>query len=130
MLVAALLLPLCGCTSDGKVVLVNRSDAVLTVGPGVVVPACDSLTLTRAEYLDALELGTELFDAGQSWDAPPGALAWNSISMSREEVSFDTTMVVSSVADVNIAYGEVADASLPSCGGPPRGILPGVPLPS
>ena len=76
-IVFAALLAGCGAPTLPQVTIANRTDAVLTVGPGQVVRACGSTTTSQADYQTAQEKGVEMAINGQTWDAPAGALVWD-----------------------------------------------------
>lgn len=129
-IVAAGLLVGCAAPVPGPLILANRSDAILTVGPGLVIPACGSTTTTIAGYEAARTKGQELAANDQTWDAPDGALVWTFDAMAESGgVSTRTfTYVVSSSADPEMRMGRFAEDELPACGGRPRGIQPGTPM--
>ncbi len=128
-IVFAGLLAGCGAPTPPQVTIANRTDAVLTVGPGLVIRACGSTTTSQADYQTAQKKGVEMAINGQTWDAPAGALVWDMpIVNARGTVSAGTiTLVVSSTADPEARSGTVAEDALPACAGQPRGIEPGLP---
>ena len=129
-IVVAGLLAACGAPAPGQITIANRSDAVLTVGPGLVIPACGSTVTTQAGYEAARTRAGELAMNGQTWDAPAGALVWTNLAIAnaRDALPAGTfTLIVSSTADPAARNGTVAEDALPACGGHPRGIEPGLP---
>jgi hypothetical protein len=119
-----------GCGAPAQVTIANRSDAVLTVGPGLVIPACGATTTSLGAYETARLKAGELALNGQTWDAPAGALVWTNLAITtaRGTLPIGTvTLIVSSTADPVARTGTVAEEALPQCGGRPRGIEPGVP---
>jgi len=127
--VVAGLLAGCGALPPAQVTIANRTDAVLTVGPGLVIPACGSTTTSQADYQTAQKKGAEMAFNGQTWAAPAGALVWGlPIVNARGTVPTGTiTIIVSSTADPEARSGTVAEDALPVCGGQPQGIEPGFP---
>jgi hypothetical protein len=120
----------CGAPTPPEITIANRSDAVLTLGPGLVVPACGSTTTSLADYKTAQDKAGEMAANGQTWDAPAGALVLQGPAFvtGRGTVPTGTvTLIVSSGADPDVRGGTVAEDALPACGGQPRGIEPGLP---
>ena len=98
------------------------------MGPGLVIPACGSTTVSLPDYEAARIKGGEMAANDQTWDAPAGALVWTSEAMAAQRGATGTfTVVVSSTADPEGRIGAVADFDLPTCGGQPLGIWPGLP---
>ncbi len=128
-IVVAGLLAGCGSPTPPQITIANRSDAILTVGPGLVIPACGSTTISVADYETARTKAGAMAMNGQTWDAPAGALVWDlAIVNARGTVPTGTiTLVVSSTADPEARSGTVAEDALPACAGQPRGIEPGLP---
>jgi hypothetical protein len=129
-IVAAGLLAGCGAPPPAQITIANRTDAILTVGPGLVIPACGSTTTPQADYETARTRAGEMAMDGQTWDAPAGALVWTSLAFATARGTNPTgtiTLVVSSSADPDARSGTVAEDALPACGGQPRGIEPGLP---
>lgn len=119
----------CGAPTPAQITIANRSDAILTVGPGLVILACGSTTTLLADYETARTKAGEMAMNGQVWDAPVGALVWDlAIVNARGSVPTGTiTLIVTSTADPEARSGTVAEAALPACGGAPMGIEPGLP---
>jgi hypothetical protein len=129
-IVLAGLLAGCGAPTPPQIAIANRSDAILTVGPGLVIPACGSTTTSQADYETARTKAGEMAMNGQTWDAPAGALVWTNLAFATARGTVPTgtiTLVVSSTADPVARSGTVAEDTLPACGGQPRGIEPGLP---
>jgi hypothetical protein len=128
--VAAGLLAGCAAPTPGPLVIANRSDAILTVGPGLIIEACGSTTTTIAGYEAARSRGQELVVDDQTWDAPEGALLWtfDALTTSGDAPAGAFTFIVSGSADPDMRIGTVAEDALPACGGQPQGIQPGTPL--
>jgi hypothetical protein len=121
--VLASLLAGCGAVPAAQITIVNRSNAVLTAGPGVIIPACGSTTTSLVEYAATRNKAAEMAFNGQTWDAPPDALMWSSPAIAVARGTIPTgmmTIVVSSSADVDVRAGAVAEDELPACGGQPR----------
>jgi hypothetical protein len=128
--VVASVVAACAAASPAQVTIANRSDATLTVGPGLVIPACGSTTTSIADYERARTKAGEMAINGQTWDAPAGALVWTDLALATGGGSLPSgtvTLVVSSTADPDARSGTVANDALPPCDGEPRGIEPGVP---
>jgi hypothetical protein len=104
----------------------NRSASAITVGPGLSIPACGWATASRTAYDAARLRAGEMAAAGQTWDAPAGALVWGNMAVGFEPTQ-DLTVVISGTAPVAVRLGVVAEADLPECGGAPMGIEPGLP---
>ena len=120
---AALLLAGCG---GPELVLINRSDADLTVGPGVVIPACDAIALAPDAFEAARVRGGEMAATGERWDAPAGALVWNDWAIAGSGPG-TVSIVVSGTRGPEVHRGLPAESTLPPCGGAPVGIVPGLP---
>jgi hypothetical protein len=129
-IVVAGLLAGCGSPTPPQLTIANRSDAILTVGPGLVILACGSTTIPVTDYETARTEAGELAMNGQTWDAPAGALVWTNLAIVNARGTVPTgtvTLVVSSSADPDARSGTVGEDALPACGGQPRGIEPGLP---
>jgi hypothetical protein len=129
-IVAPGLLATCTASAPAQITIANRSDATLTVGPGLVVPACGSTTTSRVDYETARTKAGALALNGQTWDAPAGALVWTSLAIVAGSGTVPTgtiTVIVSSTADPIARTGTLAEDGLPACAGEPRGLDPGVP---
>ena len=128
--VVAGLLAGCATPAPAQLVIANRSDAILTVGPGLVIPACGATTTSLADYEIARTKAGELAMNGQTWDAPVGAIVWwasPAFATAGGIVPTGTiTLVVSSSADPDLRIGTVAKDALPACGGQPLGIETGL----
>ncbi len=128
-LVGLVLLAGCGAQAPATLTIANRTDAALTVGPGIVIPAC-GLTTTTFDAYDAARLKAgEMAMNNQTWDAPPGALVWTNLAFAFSDSASKTatTVVVTSTADPAVKTGTVAENALPPCGGQPVGVEPGLP---
>ena len=125
VIVASVLL---GCgLADPQLVLVNRSAAAITVGPGVIVPPCTTVALKPDDYEMARAQGIAMAERGERWSAPEGALVWNDWGVSGSgPVTF--SLIVSGSAGPESQRGTVPEDQLPPCGGDPVGIRPGTPL--
>jgi hypothetical protein len=129
-IVVAGLLAGCGTPAPAQITIANRSDAILTVGPGLVIPACGSTLTSMADYETARTKAGEMAMNDQTWDAPAGALVWTNLAFVNARGTVPTgtvTLVVSSTADPDARSGTLAEDTLPACGGQPRGIEPGLP---
>lgn len=121
----------CGGPESPALAIVNRSDAILTVGPGLIIPACGSTTTTLAGYETARTRAGELRASDEWWDAPDGAIAWTNLAIATSGggPAGPMTIVVTSAADPAAWDGLVAERAIfPACGGRPRGIEPGTPV--
>jgi hypothetical protein len=101
-IVAAGVIAGCGAPAPMQVTIANRSDAVLTVGPGLVIPACGATTTSLGAYETARTKAGELALNGQTWDAPAGAPVWTNLAITtaRGTLPIGTvTLIVSSTAD-------------------------------
>jgi hypothetical protein len=119
----------CSAPEPAQVTIANRSDAILTIGPGLVIQACGTTTVSLADYQTARDKGVQMAIDGETWDAPAGALVWDlPIVNARGTVPSGTiTLVASSTADPAFVSGTVAEDALPPCGGQAQGIEPGYP---
>ena len=119
----------CGAPAPAAITIANRSDAILTVGPGLVIPACGSTATTVADYEAARAKAGTMAMNGQTWDAPASALVWTNLAFASSggAPTGEFTLVVSSTADPKMEPGTLAGDALPPCGGQPRGIEPGTP---
>ena len=124
MLGVALALVAGGC-SQPILVIANRSDTPISVGPGLVIPPCDSVEVTVDAYTKAQEEGERLLDGGESWDAPAGTLVWSSWGVAANGPNITSTFVISSRSGPAIHHGRLDATALPPCGGAPAGIEPG-----
>ncbi len=120
--VVAGLLAGCGAPAPAQITIANRTDAVLTVGPGLVIPACGATTTSQADYQTARNKGVEMAINGQTWDAPAGALVWDLPIVNAQGVAptGPLTVVVSSTADPEAWNGTIDQGPLPACGRQPR----------
>lgn len=104
----------------------NRSASAITIGPGLSIPACGWASTSRGAYDAARLTAGEMAMAGETWDAPAGALVWGNMALAFEPKE-DLTFIISSTSPVAARPGVVAEADLPACGGAPMGIEPGLP---
>jgi hypothetical protein len=119
----------CSAPDSAQVTIANRSDAVLTIGPGLVIQSCGMTTVSLADYQAVRDKGVQMAIEGETWDAPAGALVWDlPIVNARGTVPAGAiTLVVTSTADPAVMSGTVAEDALPPCGGQPLGVEPGYP---
>jgi hypothetical protein len=98
--------------------MVNRSNTPLVLGPGVMIPACGSVSSTFEAYEAARMNAIQLMDG--TLEVPLGALLWDSPVFAGLEG--EVTVVVSSTAPLAAHPGVVEEADLPPCGGAPVGV--------
>ena len=72
-IVVAGLLAGCGSPTPPQLTITNRSDAILTVGPGLVIPACGSTTTSQADYETARTKAGEMAMERARRGTPPPA---------------------------------------------------------
>jgi hypothetical protein len=95
--------------------IANRTDAVVAVGPGVVVPACSTETFSIEQFEQA-----RIDERQTGWKAPVGSVLFTSLPFELVgEWSGPATLVVSSTALPEFWPVTVDDGDLPECQGQP-----------
>jgi hypothetical protein len=110
--------PVPAATPPPLIHMVNRSNTPLVLGPGVMIPACGSVSSTFEAYEAARMNAIQLMDG--TLEVPPGAVLWDSPVFAGPEG--EVTVVVSSTGPLAAHPGVVEEADLPPCGGAPVGV--------
>src|SRR5690242_20280533 len=118
-LVWVLVVTLAGCGQPNSIIVANRSDATLTVGPGVTISGCTTATFNADKFEQARARGVEMRVNGQQWPAPAGALVWDNLVIENHGGVGTVTVVVAGSVEPQVIAGVVPDAQLPACGGQP-----------
>jgi hypothetical protein len=101
-------------------VIINRSDAVLAILPGIVVGPCSTGEYSKEELTAAGRFVIEdEFREFDSW-APPGAIEAPGPPGPPIGAPKPTILVISGSEAPQVAFGFIPDAALGPCGGQPR----------
>ncbi len=111
------------CAPAPALVLINRSGVDIAFLPGVIVPSCDRLSLSREELTAAQGELERWFWSGAEADAwvPADAVQFTRGLSGAPSGAPDPMAVVISSQDPQMVHGYVP-AELPPCGGDPVGI--------
>lgn len=107
-----------GCGQDALIVA-NRTTVGLAVGPGLTIPACDTVSVTITEFEDAREANYLAAFDGTPWPVPSGAVVWDNFAMLTNGEAGSLTLIVTGQAEPRLAVGIVAESDLPPCEGQP-----------
>ena len=118
-LVRVLVVTLAGCGQPNSIIVVNRSDATLTVGPGVTISDCTTATFNADDFERARARGVEMRANGQQWPAPAGAVIWDDLAIVNHGGVGTLSVVVAGSVAPQVITGVVPEAQLPACGGQP-----------
>lgn len=117
--VASVLLTLQACSSP-DFVIINRTDAVLAIAPGIVVSRCSTGEYSQKELAAAGNKFIEdEFQDFHSW-APPGAIQAPGPPGPPIGARKPAFLVFSATEAPRVAYGSISEAELGPCGGQPR----------
>ena len=107
----------CQPVAPPDLVLVNRTEATLVVGPGFIIPACSQIGVTKAE----VERAIQTFISGSDADGriPAGAVAYDLGAIAAPIGSARPTTVVITETGHTITFGSVSSDALPECRGRP-----------
>jgi hypothetical protein len=115
-LVLVAVFALAGC-GQASLIVANRSDAPLAVGPGVTIAACSSTTIAASDFEAARSKGVRMTFDGQNW-VPDGARVWDDYILLTKGLG-TVTVIVSATAAPQTLLHTVAEPDLPTCGGQP-----------
>jgi hypothetical protein len=121
MLISSAVLLGAGCTTTVDVVIVNRTEALVVVAPGIEVAACSSGAYQRSQLEAAgKELVKRVLDDDMSW-LPDGAVFLEGgVPGSRIGAPKPMNYVISSGAPPTVVYGTMRSEDLPGCDGQPE----------
>jgi hypothetical protein len=102
-LVWVLVVTLAGCGQPNSIIVANRSDATLTVGPGVTISGCATVRFNADDVEHARARGVEMTANGQHWEAPPGALVWDDLAIDNQGGVGTVTVVVAGSVEPHVS---------------------------
>ena len=104
------------CSSPSLVVH-NRSERTLAIGPGLSIAPCSTRTVSVVDFEAAREKGLDLEAGSPAWPVPADAVVWNNLSIQGSRGNGTLTIIVSSTEAPRVITGAVPD--LPACAGDP-----------
>jgi hypothetical protein len=108
------------------VVVANRTEEGLAIGPGLTIPPCSTTTIDAREWESARGKGVEMnMDGGPGWQAPAGAVAWDNLAFAFGPGGGSASVIVTST-DAPKWQVPIDEAKLPPCIGQPI-LDPGAP---